>query len=161
MKFKRIVVPVDFSDSSQRALQFAADLSKPFGAELIVLYVVEPVLYVVPDYSGAQSSALAQLARDQMQAARAELARIERRYARRRIKLRTQIGNGRPAQVIVDAAKQAKADLIVMATHGRSGVSRLVMGSVAERVVRTATCPVLTLHSAAAPPLTRKRSAAK
>jgi nucleotide-binding universal stress UspA family protein len=160
MKFKRIVVPVDLSSSSLQALEFAADLAKPFDAELIALFVIEPVLYVVPDYSGAQSSALAELASDQRRLGRAELARIERRYARRRVRLRGEILNGLPAAVIVDAAKRAKADLIVMATHGRTGVSRLLMGSVAERVVRTATCPVLTLHPAAAP-ATRRRSARK
>jgi nucleotide-binding universal stress UspA family protein len=158
MKFKRIVVPVDFSSSSLQALEFAANLAKPFNAELVVPFVIDAPLYVVPDYSGAQSSALAQLARDQRLSARAELTRIERRYARRRVRLRTEILHGRPAAVIVDTAKRAKADLIVMATHGRAGVSRLVMGSVAERVVRTASCPVLTLHAAVAP-ATRKRSA--
>jgi nucleotide-binding universal stress UspA family protein len=59
----------------------------------------------------------------------------------------------------VDTAKRTKADLIVMATHGRTGITRLVMGSVAERVVRTAGCPVLTLHAAVAAPARRKRSA--
>jgi universal stress protein A len=158
MKFKRILVPVDFSSSSLQALEFAADLAKPFDAEVVVLFVIEPVLYPVPDFASAHSSALAELVDDQRRSARAELARSARRYARRRVRLRTAIEYGAPPRVIVDAAKRAKADLIVMATHGRTGVSRLLMGSVAERVVRTAACPVLTLHAGAAS-AARKRSA--
>jgi nucleotide-binding universal stress UspA family protein len=151
MRFKRIVVPVDFSASSLHALEFAADLAKPVDAELVVLFVIEPVLYVVPDDAGAQGGALAQLASDQRRSANAELARIQRRYARRGLRVRAEVQNGVPPRVIVETAKRLKANLIVMATHGRSGVSRLLMGSVAERVVRTATCPVLTLHASAAP----------
>jgi nucleotide-binding universal stress UspA family protein len=149
MNIKRVLVPIDFSSSSLRALEFAVDLAKPFKAELVMLFAVEPILYVVPDYGGAQSAAMADALDAQRRTARAELARLERRYAQRGLKVRPVMETGRASQVIADAAKRLKADLIVMSTHGRTGVSRLLMGSVTERVVRTATCPVLTLHAAA------------
>ena len=147
MNIKRIVVPVDFSDHSLRALDFAADLAEPFGSELVVIFALEPMVNLMPDYGGAQSSAVAELLDQQRHTGQAELARMERRYARRGITLRTLMPFGRPSQAIVDTARELKADLIIMATHGRSGVSRMLMGSVAERVVRTAACPVLTLHA--------------
>ena len=158
MNITRIVVPLDFSFSSLKALEFAADLAKPFAAELIVLFVVESVLYVVPNYGGG--AAMQQMAIEQRRASERHLARIERRYARKGVRLRSIIQTGMPAEAIVELAKRSKADLIVMATHGRTGISRLLMGSVAERVVRTATCPVLTLHGGAAPAkATRARAA--
>ena len=147
MKIKGILVPVDFSPGSLQALAYAADLAKAFRAELQALFVVEPVLFVVPDYAGAPSNALIDLINEQRRTARAELARLEQRYARRGVKVRGLIQTGRPYEAIGDCAKRSKADLIVMATHGRTGVSRLLMGSVTERVVRTAPCPVLTLHT--------------
>lgn len=157
MKIKRIVVPVDFSVSSTKALEFAADLAKPVDAELIVVFAVEPVLYVLPAYGGVPSGPTQQVAIDQRRAAERDLARIERRLSRRGIRVRTAIQTGMPPRVIVESAKRTKANLIVMATHGRTGVSRLIMGSVAERVVRSAACPVLTLHGGAAP-ATAKRA---
>ena len=147
MKIKRIVVPVDFSANSMRALDFAADLAKPFGAELVALFAVEPLVNMMPDYGGAQTSAVAELLEEQRRSGSAELARIEKRYRRRGIKLRTLMATGRSSEVIADTAKRLNADLVVMATHGRTGVSRLLMGSVTQKVVRAAPCPVLTLHA--------------
>ncbi len=146
MRIKRILVPIDFSPSALQALEFATSFAKPFTAELQLLFVVEPVFYLVPDYAGAQSAAMAEALDAQRRTARAEFARLEQRYAKRGITLRTLLETGRASQAIVDTAQRLKADLIVMATHGRTGVSHFLMGSVAERVVRTATCPVLTLH---------------
>lgn len=147
MKIKRILVPVDFSANSHEALDYAADLAKPFKAELVAMFVIEPIYYAAPDYAGVSSSILSGLIDEQRRSAREQLARLEKQFSKRRIALRTVMQTGTPYQVIVDGAKRLKADLIVMATHGRTGVSHLLMGSVSERVVRTATCPVLTLHA--------------
>jgi nucleotide-binding universal stress UspA family protein len=149
MRIKRILVPIDFSADSLQALELAVDFAKPHRAELIVLLVIEPISFAAPDFAGAQTGALAELLAEQRRSARAELARLEQRYAKRRIALRAMVGTGRPSQVIVDSAKQLKADVIVMATRGRTGLAHLLTGSVAERVVRTATCPVLTMHGRA------------
>jgi nucleotide-binding universal stress UspA family protein len=148
MTIKRILVPVDLSPNSLRALDHAVDLAKPFKAELAVLFVVEPIYYAVPDFTGG-AAAMGGVLDEQRRSARAQLARLEQRYAKRRVKLRTHLQTGTPYQAIVDTAKQLRTDLIVMATHGRTGVTHLLMGSVAERVVRLATCPVLTLRARA------------
>jgi universal stress protein A len=144
MTIKRILVPLDFSANSMRALDYALELSKQFKAQVSVLFVVEPIYYAVPDFTG--SPAMGELLNEQMGSARAQLARLEQQYAKRRIKLRALLQTGTAYEAIVDTAKQIKADLIAMATHGRTGVSHLLLGSVAERVVRTAPCPVLTLR---------------
>ena len=147
MRIKRILVPIDFSSSSLRALEVAVDFAEPFDSELLLLFVTEPIVYVVPDYAGAQSAALAEALDQQQRVARAELARLEQRYAARGITLHALLQTGRAAQTSVETAAKRQVDLIVMATHGRTGVSRLMMGSVAERVVRSAPCPVLTMHA--------------
>jgi nucleotide-binding universal stress UspA family protein len=145
MKLRRILVPIDFSAHSMQALDYAAGLSEPFGAQLAVLFVVEPIYYAVPDFAGA-TAAMGGLLEEQKRSGREQLRRLERRYEKRGIALRALLQTGSPAQAIVDAAAQLKVDMIVMSTHGRTGVSHLLMGSVAERVVRTAACPVLTVH---------------
>ena len=155
MRIKRILVPVDFSPNAMRALDYALDFSKEFGAQISVLYVVEPIYYAVPDFSG--SPAMGQLLTEQMSSARSQLAQLERRYAKRRVKLRAFLQTGTAYEAIGETAKQVKADLIVMATHGRTGVTHLLLGSVAERVVRTAPCPVLTLR----PGQPRRRAASR
>jgi nucleotide-binding universal stress UspA family protein len=144
MMIKRILVPIDFSPNSIRALDYAIELGKPFKTRLSVLYVVEPIYYAVPDFTG--SPAMGELLIEQMGTARAQLARLAGQYAKRRIKLQALLETGTAYEAIVETAKQIKADLIAMATHGRTGVSHLLLGSVAERVVRTAPCPVLTLR---------------
>jgi nucleotide-binding universal stress UspA family protein len=145
-KIKRVLVPIDFSPPSMKALDYAADFAKPLGAELCVLFVIEPIYYAVPDLAGAAAGSVGGLLDEQRKSAKQQLERLQARYARRNIKLRALQQTGTPYQAIVDAAKTLKADLIVMSTHGRTGVSHMLMGSVAERVVRTAVCPVLTIR---------------
>jgi nucleotide-binding universal stress UspA family protein len=87
--------------------------------------------------------------REQQAAARAQLERLSRRFQRRVPKMRMLMRTGAPALVIADVAQKLKTDLIVMSTHGRTGISHLFLGSVTEKVVRTAACPVLTVRAAA------------
>jgi universal stress protein A len=145
-KIKRILVPIDFSRASLKALEYATGFAKPLAAELCVLFVVEPIYYAVPDLAGAAAGTTAGLLEEQRKAGKHHLERLQARYAKRRIKLRTLLQTGTPYQAIVDAAKSLKADLIVMSTHGRTGMTHLLVGSVAERVVRSSTCPVLTIR---------------
>jgi nucleotide-binding universal stress UspA family protein len=86
------------------------------------------------------------LLEEQRRAAKAELADLAARLAKRGVKVRTLLREGTPHRAIVDAAKQPGTDLIVMGTHGRTGMSRLLLGSVAELVIRHAPCPVLTVR---------------
>lgn len=154
MMLRRILVPVDFSERSLQALDYAVELGRPFGAELLVIFVVEPVYYATPaDLYGASAN-LSMLLEEQMRIGEEQLAELGRRLAKRKVKHRTFLDAGVPYQMITDRAGSLKADLIVMATHGRTGLSHLLLGSVAERVVRNASCPVLTVRTAAA----RRRS---
>ena len=145
MTIKRILVPVDFSPNSLHALDYAVDFAKAFKATVAVLFVVEPIAYAIPDFAGG-AAMIGGLLEQQQRSGRMQLRRLEERYAKRRVRLRALLQTGSAYQAIADTARQTKADLIVMATHGRTGLSHLLLGSVAERVVRAATCPVLTLH---------------
>ena len=137
MTIKRILVPVDFSKASLAGLDYAVQLGKRFNAALGVLFVIEP-LYNAGD--------LGLFLEEQQRFGREQLSRLAARLKRRGLKCRTFVETGVPYQVIGDEAKRWPADLVVLATHGRSGFSRVVMGSVAAKVVRTANCPVLTVQ---------------
>jgi universal stress protein A len=142
MKMRRILAPTDFSPTSGRALDYAVDLARALGAEVILMHAVEPVA-LAPDVYGA--SAIAPMLDEIERAARRTLDRIVAKLAKRRVRCRTALLTGPAATTIADAAAKLDADVIVMATHGRSGLSHLFLGSVAERVVRSARCPVLTV----------------
>jgi universal stress protein A len=156
MAIKRILVPVDFSDNSLNALAYARDFAKLFGAELLILYVIEPIYYATPSDMYVASPNVAMLLDEQRRIGIQQLARIGNDLKKKGTRFRTLIKGGAPAQMIADTAKRAGADMIVMATHGRTGLAHMFMGSVAEKVVRTAACPVLTVRSAAKP---RKKKA--
>jgi nucleotide-binding universal stress UspA family protein len=146
MLLERILIPVDFSEVSLQALDYAVELGKPFGAQLLVLYVVEPIYYATPADLYGPSVNLGMLVDEQQQAARAQLTELQTQLYNRDVKAETLVDSGVPYQKIVQTAEQRKADLIVMATHGRTGFSHLLLGSVTERVVRAAKCPVLTVR---------------
>jgi len=145
MKLTRILVPIDFSVPARKALDYAVELARPFKAQLVVLHVVEPIYYAAPDLS-ATAATTVDLIDVQRRSARKELARLQARYAKRDVALRGLVQVGTPFQEITSTAKTVRASLICMATHGRSGVLHLLLGSVAERVVRFAECPVLTIR---------------
>lgn len=150
MKIKRILVPVDFSDASLQALDYAVDLAKPMAAELIVLFVVEPAYFAAPADLYGPSASLGVLLEEQQRFGAEQLARLRRRLEQRRVKCRTLIQTGVAYRDIVEKARKTAADLIVMSTHGRTGLSHALLGSVAEKVVRMAECPVLTVRAVAA-----------
>ncbi|HEX7408479.1 MAG TPA: universal stress protein [Candidatus Binatia bacterium] len=150
----RILVPVDFSPDSQNALRYAADLAAVFGAEIMMLHVVEPV-YVAEPYLGVAPE-FGMFLDEQMRNAKAVLAGLGTDLKKKGQRVRTMVTAGPPALLIVDTAKDIGTDLIVMGTHGRTGLAHMFIGSVAEKVVRTAQCPVLTVRGAAS-----KRTATK
>ena len=146
MSIKRVLVPVDFSAASLQALEYALKLGRPLKAELVVLFVVEPIYAVTPGDLYGATAELTALIDEQRRAGKEQLRKLEARMQKRYAKTRCILQTGRAHQAIVDSARRLKEDLIVMATHGRTGISHLLMGSVAEKVVRTAACPVLTLR---------------
>ena len=151
--FNRILVPVDFSAHSDLALRHATTLADRFGATVEVLHVVED-----PFVSGAWSTGVSvpnipELLTDLVKAARAKLDDMKAAAASKGLRLTatvlTTVLTGEPADSISDYARTGEFDLIVMGTHGRRGVSHALIGSVAERVVRKAPCPVLTVRETA------------
>lgn len=144
---KRILVPVDFSKPSLRALDYAVDYARLLRAELLLLHVVEPVYYTVPGpmFGGGENPRI--LLSDLERTAAEQMSELAARLRARRVAVRPLIGIGAPHQVIAETATARSADLIIMSTHGRTGFSRIMMGSVAERVVRIAPCPVLSIRA--------------
>ena len=120
---------------------------KAFKATLTVLHSVEPIYFATPGDLYGPAANLGMLAQEQRRAAQEQLGRLQKDLAKRRINAQTLLATGPAHRSIVDVAKKKGADLIVMSTHGRTGVSHMVMGSVAEKVVRTASCPVLTVRA--------------
>lgn len=147
-RVSRILVPTDFSECSVAALDYAVALAKPLNADLILVHVIEPFPYNViegltfVDYGARLTSETQAL-----------LDRLSKRALREKLSVATHLTGGIPFREIIDMAKREKADLIVIGTHGRTGFSHLITGSVAERVVRLAPCPVVTIRlQAPAPP---------
>jgi universal stress protein A len=141
----RILCPVDFSANSLHALEYAIAFAAAHAADLTLLHVLEPPVYGLAEYPD-----LAQLSGDildQLQAsARKRLAALEESARKRHARTDSLFAAGTPFLEIIGAARARKVELIVMGTHGRSGLSHLIIGSVAERVVRKAPCPVLTVR---------------
>ncbi len=143
-RLKRILVPLDFSEQSLRALAYAKTLAKPFAASLDLIHVV-PNPYVTDPtglYTGLPQSFLDELDQN----ARTQLSAVLTGDEHQAFSARRIVAVGDPLFEIVEYARREPVDLIVMGTHGRTGISHLVLGSVAERVVRTAPCPVLTVR---------------
>lgn len=151
LRLKRILVPVDFSDAGKPSLRYALFLARQSGASLHLIHVLEPVYYH-PDFSHVPPD-LSQM-REQVNR---ELGRMQVGLFRG-VKTRSDIREGQPHQEIVRAARELPADLIVMATHGHTGLRHIFLGSTAERVVRHAECPVLVIRSLPAAPQPRKPS---
>jgi universal stress protein A len=144
--FSRILVPTDFSPPSDAALEYARILAAKFGSSLQILHVIDDPTAAsefvpdgfAPSTEDIRTGLLAQ--------AHTRLERLMNRVDRSRYHAHAQAVLGLPAQSIVDYATATRTGLIVMGTHGRTGLAHLLMGSVAEQVVRTAPCPVLTVR---------------
>ena len=143
-RIKRILVPTDFSPTAEIALQYAIDLA-PAGASIHVIHVVD-VTGLLASYPDGMYVDPAALRADLVAEAQTRLCDAVRKVPSEYATVSTEVFVGRPVGAIVEAAKMRKADLIVMGTHGRGALAHLVLGSVAERVLRTAQCPVLTVR---------------
>ena len=143
MKIKKILVAIDFSKLSYEALDYGIDLARDLGAKLSVIYVVEPLEFAGVDVLGGTPIATQSIVDEHLKQARRELERVKSRKLAGLDGATTAVRMGRPAEEIVAAGGKGKANLIVLGTHGRSGLSHLLMGSVSERVVRHAQCPVV------------------
>lgn len=145
MEIRQILAPTDFSEYSKEAVAYAFELAQKFGAKLLLLHVIEMPAYPVEGF--VPPSIGSTLIEDLERQAWADLAQVLPEAQNDKVALTRQVVVGIPYRKIVEVAAAEKADLIVMATHGRTGLGHLLIGSVAERVVRTAPCPVLTIRA--------------
>jgi universal stress protein A len=144
MQFRHILAPTDFSEYSKQAIASALEWAKKFGAKLSILHVIELPPYPVEGYVPPNLSAT--FLDDLERQAAADLAQVVPEAEATNIAVARVTAVGTPSRKIIETAEAEQVDLIVMATAGRTGLSHLVMGSIAERVVRTASCPVLTIR---------------
>ena len=145
LPLKRILCPTDFSDYSYEAIEKGADLAKHFGAELCVLHVTPtlqntPGLTPFPEFVGIDPADLETAIRE---GAERELGELIERHHLNGVRVRALVRRGSPADEIVSAADEEKCDLIILPTHGLAGWRHNIFGSVAEKVLRIAHCPVL------------------
>ena len=142
---KRILHATDFSKASARALQEAVKLAKENSARLLVVHVIEPTPYVAGgEFGGAEI--YMKLEDATKRNAQSSMSKLMQRLKRLQIKAESLLLRGAAHEQIVKAAKSKKADMIVIGTHGRTGLSKLFLGSVAGKVVSLATCPVMTVR---------------
>jgi len=149
VSIRTILCPIDFSDCSRAALEHAEELARRFDATLIVAHVVEPVLYPVA-YGLPPVAPVAFEEGARGSAVKALVPLIEG-LVKRGVKARSLVDAGNAASRICDLAKQESADLVVLATHGYTGMKHLLLGSTAEKVVRLAPCAVLAVKTPPVP----------
>lgn len=143
IKLRSILVPTDFSEPAERALDYAKAIAENFKAALHVVHVAADVTLDDPMLT---ASSLAEI----QDSAAAALSKIDERITaeeRGRVEVRTSILQGDPHDAILAYAAEHAIELIVLGTHGRGAVERFLLGSVAERIVRHAKCPVLTVKA--------------
>lgn len=141
---KTILVPTDFGAGSDHALGYATELARALGAEIVVVHTYELPMVGFPDGVMVATPDLVSRVLDGADVGlKASLAA----HASSGVAIRSVVKQGPTWQTIIETATEVGAGMIVMATHGRRGLPRALLGSVAEKVVRTATCPVLTVHA--------------
>jgi nucleotide-binding universal stress UspA family protein len=139
LAIKNVLFATDFSDNSKIAFRVACALARDYGAHLVIMHVAAPLIgfygegAVIPEPQAYEDSL-----REELELVRPTDPNVPVEY---------QLAEGDAASEILRIAKECKADVIVLGTHGRSGISRLLMGSVAETVLRRAPCPVLTVKA--------------
>ena len=145
ISIRRILAPTDFSDRATKAVRYAAELADKFGAELILLHVVPDTVLALPDAVMPTPAPITELdaitdAGKEGLANLVSALKLESRHPRMEVRI------GAPEQEITAAAKDLGADLVCIGTHGRGGLARVFLGSVAEQIVRHSPCPVLTVR---------------
>lgn len=144
-RLRRILHGTDFSAASKRALDLAIDFARQNKAELLLVHVLVPHVTYPPD-TYADPAIYVELEQTTRRQAQSSLEALVARIKRQKVKVKGLLLRGTAHDQIVRTAKNRRADMIVIGTHGRTGISKLLMGSVAGRVVSEATCPVLTVR---------------
>jgi nucleotide-binding universal stress UspA family protein len=140
IRLQEILIPLDLSAMSFKALQYAVSFARQYGARLTLLHVIEPMTIAT------ELSAPAVPTPEEKAALEKELGEIRETRIPQEVAVDTVVRYDFAADAILNAAREFESDLIIIATHGRTGLKHLVMGSTAEKVVRTASCPVLVVR---------------
>ncbi len=145
IKIENILFPTDFSEHSKHAFTYALSFAREYGARIVMVHVVEDVQYLanaymfdvpmMPSFADMEQNRLKEMEEF-----------IEHEVADPSVEIEKSIRHGRPFLEIIQAARDENADLIVIATHGRGGLEHVLFGSTAEKVVRKAPCPVLSIR---------------
>lgn len=147
IKIRKILVPTDFSEHSENSLRYAVEMARTHGAELLLAHVMEPPIYptmfegaaiAVPPMDDAFKQQLVE-----------HLETLRKKWVGDEVPARGVLREGSPTPELMDLALEEDIDLIVVATHGYTGIKHMVLGSTAEKIVRTAPCPVLTVRDKA------------
>lgn len=140
-QIKKLLVPTDFSSESEKSLDFAVMMAKKFGSKIYLFHAIEPFPYTTTDAFMIvdNSEALRSIAENLIKNSAALLRK-------KGVSVTSSLSLGSPAGEIVMKAEREKVDMIIMGTHGRKGVEHILLGSVAEKVLRLANCPVLTIR---------------
>jgi nucleotide-binding universal stress UspA family protein len=144
-RFKRIMVASDLSKVSRGAFNTAIEFAASRGAELFIVHVIAPISPLVPEQF-IQPGILETIEADARRWAERQLQRLAAAARKSDIRVKALLLSGDPADQIIRAARAHHTDLIVVGTHGRRGFSKMMLGSVAEHVLRTAPCPVVTVR---------------
>ena len=142
--FKRILCPVDFSDTSTHALETAIELAKQLNAEVHLVHVYQYPAFSMPEADLATPIDLS-LQDDYARRLKQQLEALSNKHSDTDLDIGSTLTEGIPYVEIVETANEINADLIIIGTHGRTGLSHMLLGSVAERVVRSSTVPVLSV----------------
>lgn len=148
-KLHCILAPVDFSQNSAKALQYVRAFASEFNANVVLLHVVEPT--VLPDNFGMVPPAYEQVGESLAKSAHERLPRMAREVSDDATMVQCMVRTGRAAWEIVRVAAEIRADMIIITTHGYTGLKHVLMGSTAELIVRHAPCAVLTVPMRASP----------
>ena len=146
VNLKNILVPIDFSEPSRKALEYARQMALGFGASVTLLYVLEPIPY---PYDFSASYPLVADNPELLKTAGGKLKELAATLKAGSEPVKSLMRQGNPAHEICAAAQELGIDLIIIATHGYTGLKHVLLGSTAEKVVRHAPCPVLTVRERA------------
>lgn len=142
---KKILVPIDFSDHSKKALRYALPFARQFKAQLELMYVVEPTIY--PSDFGFGQVGFPDVEKELHEKATLELRELIESNVPKTMKCTAVVSTGIPFVEITTFAQAEEIDLIIVATHGRTGVEHILFGSTAEKIIRKAPCPVLVVRA--------------
>jgi len=145
MQIKTILFPTDFSHGARAAMDYALSLAQDYQAKLVLLYVIQDIS--IAEWYIPSSISAADLVEDMQKSAEREMDKWGAEAEKKVSGVERMVRRGVPFVEIVGTAKERKADLIVIGTHGRTGIDHMLFGSTAEKVVRKSPCPVLTVRT--------------